>query len=63
MEDIELLSPGQRLKKIRKILNVNQEELAGKKLIRWKINRINYIYFPFIIFKHGNIIFRKFLSR
>ncbi|QIB27304.1 helix-turn-helix domain-containing protein [Caloranaerobacter azorensis] len=54
MEDIELLSPGQRLKKIRKILNVNQEELAGKKFSKnyismfendkRKINIINAIY-------------------
>ncbi|WP_069649870.1 helix-turn-helix domain-containing protein [Caloranaerobacter ferrireducens] len=54
MKDIELLSPGQRLKRIRKILDVKQEELAGEKFSKnyismfendkRKINIINAIY-------------------
>lgn len=31
MEDIAILSPGERLKKLRKILRLRQEELAGEK--------------------------------
>jgi len=54
MEDIKILSPGKRLKEIRKILNVKQDELAGEKFCKnyismfennkRKINVMNAVY-------------------
>ncbi len=54
MEDIKILNPGQRLKQLRKILRVKQDELAGRKFSknyismfennRRSINAINASY-------------------